>query len=640
MDENTMNVRGDLSELPRRSAVKLLATSVAIALTSQTSGAPADPNQPQNLAGGRAAYPAGRVSGRRKTGPSVFKSRAAADYQQSFAAFGGRLTNPISGLCTVQSRSVPWQFDILIVGSGYGASTAAARLAQRKRPGVRVAMLERGREWVPGTFPDRLSDVLKESRLQLLGPRKGRVHKATGLFNVQQFEEITVLSGSGLGGSSLINASVAIRPDCDVFHQTDWPTCLQSRQALEPYYGLAEYELSAATEPLDWSLKMTASRLAGERLMCRGAQWQAAQVTVTRSGSQPALSPPIINRQGVLQRGCIDCGDCLSGCNVGAKNTLAMNYLALAKRAGVEMYTGVEVQFVSKLDGYYQIHYLLHREQPDGEIVTCPGSTTAGMLVLGAGSLGSTEILLRSQFHGMSFSPRLGASWTGNGDALGFVRKTEQVTGVGGHSAYEAKRLPVGPTIQTNLTYPSRALRDRVLIQDGAVPRAYANALGILMRNLKLDHTQIMLGMGHDGAEGRIQLNDQGSAVVSWPGLLDSRYRQMIRHEFRKVAEAMGGRYEYLRIFGDQMISVHPLGGCGMSDSLECGVVSDRGEVYDAATGSFHHNLYVIDGAMLPTSIGCNPLLTITALAERASDRIANDSRLSHLFVPEVDDTA
>jgi len=574
--------------------------------------------------------------GRRRTGQSPFKSRASADYRQSFVAYGGGLTSPIAGLGMDRQRGVPWQFDILIVGSGYGASTVAARLSQRRRENVRIAIIERGREWVPGTFPDRLPDVLKESRLHLLGPRKGNVQKATGLFNVQQFEEITVLSGSGLGGSSLINASVAIRPDCDVFNQASWPESLQDRSALDPYYSLAEYELAARTEPIDWSHKMTASRQAGDRLGCRGASWQAAQVTVTRNGVQPANAPPIVNRQGVLQRGCIDCGDCLSGCNVGAKNTLAMNYLALAKRAGVEMYTGVEVLFIRKLSGYYQVHYLMHREQPDGSIISCPGCTTARMVVLGAGSLGSTEILLRSQHHGMSFSHRLGANWTGNGDALGFVRKTEHPTGVGGYSAYESDRHPVGPTIQTNLTYPYRPLNERVLIQDGAAPRAYANALGILMRNIRLDHTHIMLGMGHDGSEGRILLDPKGSAVINWPGLLESSYRQLIRDEFRNVAKAMGGKYEYLRIFGDQMISVHPLGGCGMADSVECGVVSDRGEVFDASNGMYHDQLFVIDGAMLPTSIGCNPLLTITALAERASDRIVNDPHLAGLFVAET----
>lgn len=625
-------------QLVRRSAIKSITTSIAAAVAGDVL-ANVVPSSGQGSVGSGtppAVSPkSSKILGRRATGPSVFKSRAIADYRQSFAAYGGQLTSPACGLAQPHSRGKPWQFDILIIGSGYGASTVAARLGQRRRQGVRMAILERGREWVPGTFPDRLPDLLKESRLNLLGPRKDTVNKATGLFNVQQFNELTVLSGSGLGGSSLINASVAIRPDFEVFSQQVWPAGLRNRHALEPYFSLAEYELAVRSEPCDWSLKMIASRDAGERLACRGAQWHPAQLTVTRTGTKPATAPPILNRQHVIQRGCIDCGDCLSGCNVGAKNTLAMNYLATAKQAGVEMYTGVEIQWIAKANGFYQIHYLHHIEQPDGSIRSAPGCTTARMVVLGAGSLGSTEILLRSQQYGMSFSHRLGCNWTGNGDALGFVRKTDRPTGIGGYSAFESERLPVGPTIQTNLNYPSRPLAQRVLIQDGAVPRAYANALGVLMRDLKLDHTLVLLGMGHDGANGRIHLDSQGRAAVSWPGLLESDYRKLIRHEFGKFAEAMGGKYEYLRIFGDKMISVHPLGGCGMGDCVDSGVVSDRGEVFDAQSGSFHNNLFVVDGATLPTSIACNPLLTITALAERSSDRIVNDPILSDLFLSE-----
>jgi cholesterol oxidase len=609
-----------LSQLYRRHAVNLIVGSVTIAISPLAKG----------------AEPLGQVAGRRRTGPSVFKTRAANEYAQSLAQVGGCLTSPSVQLLARQPRNVPWQFDVLVIGSGYGASTVAARLATHRQPTTRIAILERGREWVPGTFPDRLPDVLDESRLDLLGPNKGTIKKATGLFNVEQFEELTVLSGSGLGGSSLINASVAIRPDRDVFEQDLWPQALRSRDFLDPYYELAEMELNARREPLDISNKMYAQRMAGQQLarFC-GARWEPANITVTRTGANPAVALPILNRQGMLQRGCIDCGDCLSGCNVGAKNTLAMNYLPLARRAGVEMFTGVEVKFIRKVNHWYEVHFEHHCQQPDGSILSSAGCTTARMVMLGAGSLGSTAILMRSNYHGLQFSHRLGCGWTGNGDALGFIRKTALPTGVGGYSAFESERFPVGPTIQSNLTYPNRSLAGRVLIQDGAAPRAYATVLGAIMRNLKLDNTQILLGMGHDGAQGRVYLNEHGQPQVSWPGVLDSPYRRLIRSEFQKVAQAMGGEYEYLKLFGDRLISVHPLGGCGMSDHPTGGVVNHGGQVFDGHTGRVHEGLYVVDGAVLPTSIACNPLLTITAIAEKFSDGIVNDPRLSDLFTAE-----
>ncbi len=541
-------------------------------------------------------------------------------------------------LLTAYHRGTPWQFDVLIVGSGYGASISAARIAPRLRPGCRLGVLERGREWIPGTFPDRLPEVLDESRLELLGKRKGQVHKPTGLFNVQQFEQLTILSGSGLGGSSLINANVAIRPDRDVFTQSVWPALLRDRAYLDPYYELAEYELGVAREPWDHTHKMRAQRAAWERLASCGASYEAANLTLTRGHA----GLPIMNRQGLIQRPCLDCGDCLTGCNVGAKNTLAFNYLPIARSAGAEFFTQTEVHRIQRCDDHYLVHFTYHRENPDGSFTSCHGTTSTRVLILGAGSLGSSEILLRSEANNLRFSNQLGCRWTGNGDALGFIRESKHPTGIGGYSAYPTDRAPVGPTIQSNLTYPNRSLAGRVLIQDGSAARAYANSIGVLMRDLNLDQLQILLGMGHDGAEGRMTLDEHGYARIDWPGLLESDYRRLIRGEFKRVADALGGEYKYLKIFGDKMISVHPLGGCGMSDDPNCGVVNHKGQVFDAMYGGdvdpntgqarVHPGLYVIDGAMLPTSIACNPFLTISALAERSADQMVAETTLADLF--------
>lgn len=591
--------------------------------------------------GAKALEPTNRFAsplGRRSTGDSIYKQQAIADYQQNMAQFGGQLAAPRHRLTNPQSRSTPWQFDVLIVGSGYGASITAARLAPRLRPGGRLGVLERGREWVPGTFPDRLPDVTNEARLKLLGPKKGKVNNPLGLFNVQQGDEITVLSGSGLGGSSLINASVVLRPDPDVFAQPVWPKLLQSREYLDPYYELAEYELGAAREPWDHTHKMAAQRRAGEVLASTGAVFEAAKLMITRSHS----NLPVLNRQGMLQRGCIDCADCLTGCNVGAKNTLASNYLPIARRYGAEFFTGTEVVRVEKRSGYYQVHFVQHSVDANGNAIACPGTTTTRILVLGAGSVGSSEILMRSSSPSLALSNRLGCNWTGNGDALGFIRKSGVATGVAGVSAYPCPPNRVGPTIQTNLTYPYRNLAGRVLIQEGAAARSYANALGALMLDFDLSNVQILLGMGHDGTAGRIRLDEHGFGKVEWPNLLESPYRKLIRGEFQRVADSLGGNYRFLKIFGDRMISVHPLGGCGMSDDPGCGVVNHKCQVFDATHGGdidyetgearVHEGLYVIDGAVMPTSIACNPSLTISAIAERTADLLCAESKFNDLF--------
>ena len=569
---------------------------------------------------------------------SVVKHTAITDYHRNMAPFGGRISFPIGRLLNCPPRKTPWQFDVLVVGSGYGAAIMAARIANAKSKKCRLGVLERGREWIPGAFPDRLNEILGDSRLGLTGADRGRVCNPVGLYNVQRFNDVTVMTGSGLGGTSLINANVALRPDPDVFGQSVWPKELRSREYLEPYLELAEYELGVAKEPWDHTSKMKAHRMAAEYLAASGARFEPASLAITRG----SVGMPIINRQGMLQRSCTDCGDCMTGCNVGAKNSLAQNYLPMARRAGAEFYTQVEVNRVERVRDYYKVHFTHFRPNNGGGMDACQGTTTTRVLVLGAGSIGSTEILLRSQSTNFQFSQRLGRGWTANGDALGFVRSTEANTGVGGFSAYLDHGTRVGPTSQANLTYPHRSLMGRVQIQDGTAARAYAKTLGLLLRDTDLSHVQILLGMGHDGANGCITLDEAGYGKVDWPGIHESPYRKMIHGEFNRVAHAMGGTYEYLRTFGKQPVSVHPLGGCALSASPDGGVVNHIGQVFDATYGGdidpytkelrVHPGLYVVDGSILPTSIGSSPLLTISALAERSADHLLNEPCLSDLF--------
>ena len=581
------------------------------------------------------------VFARRSSSPSIYKETAQADYARNMRPFGGTMASDPRCLFGMPPNGKPWQFDVLVVGSGYGASITAARLSEKMHPGSRIAILERGREWVPGTFPDVLKDVTDNSRLKLFGRNKRDLNNPTGLFNVVQCDEISVLSGSGLGGSSLINASVALRADREVFLQTQWPQALREIDYLSPYYDQAEYELGVRSEPIDWTCKMKAQRLAAENLRDYGCHFEAAALTITRSFQGHAL--PVLNRQGMIQRECIDCGDCLTGCNVGAKNTLAMNYLPMARRNGTMMFTQTEVRDIEKCGDSWKVNFIYFHRDEQGRHTEQEGSTTARVVVLGAGSIGSSEILMRSQRQHLDFSRQLGCNWTGNGDALGFVRKTDFPTNIAGFSAQDPQGRRIGPTIQTNVTYPDRPnLFDRVLIQEGVAARSYANALSFLMQDLDLDQTQVMLGMGHDRQEGKLFLEDNGNALISWPGLLDSDYRRLIRAELSRLAHGHGGKYKYLRVFGDKMISVHPLGGCGMSDDPRSGVINHKGQVYDTvcggdfdeATGEFrvHEGLYVCDGAIFPTAIACNPFLTISAMSERAAQLLSLEPKYADLF--------
>lgn len=548
--------------------------------------------------------------------------------------YGGSLSQPLPLLQNSAPTNGPWQYDVLIIGSGYGGAVCAARLSAALAPGHRLAVLERGREWTPGTFPDNRATAAPQSRFDLISPRKNKIQNPLGLFNSARFNEVNVLSGNGLGGGSLINANVAYRPDWEVFQNGDWPDELADYVHLAPYYDRAEWELGARREHGWHTPKMRIQAQAAERLAVCGAAFAPARTTVTRGNG----CLPLINPQGVYQRPCIDCGDCTSGCNVGAKNSLAMNYLPLARRYGAHIFTQCEAQHLEKRDGYYRVHYKHYYDRNCNDLAVEPGCVSARIVILSGGSLGSTELLLRSQSPCFAFSPCLGARWTANGDAIAFIRDIPECTNIGGHGVYDPQQTPVGPTIQTNTNFPSRPLQSRILIQEGSIARSYANVLGAILQDVKLDSTMLLFAMGHDGAAGRIELDELGLATVRWPGLEQSAYRQAVQAEFGRFATALQGNYKIIRLFGDNLITVHPLGGCVMANHPRRGVVNHAGQVFDPTTESFNHSagvhagLYVADGAIMPSSLGVNPFITIAALSERIAEQIRTDRQYADLF--------
>jgi cholesterol oxidase len=575
---------------------------------------------------------------RRKSCESPLKQRAARNYEISLQSYGGRLASPIRELFLTADRKDELHFGIVVIGSGYGASVVAARLSQRLRPEHRICLVERGKEWVPGTFPDTMSQVLGEATSVLTGPTKGQVTQPLGLFNLSMNDEVNILSGNGLGGGSLINASVALRPQAEVFEQKRWPAALRNVEVLGPYYEQVAAAMSLTRTPFDQTPKVRVRRQAAERVSCNPNFFDRAPLAVMYDHRH--LDDQMRNRQGMIQSPCTLCGDCTTGCNIGAKNTLAMNYLPVARHNGTEMFTQVEVKSIKKRSGYYQID-LEYIDDTANAITRHPVSINSKMVVVGAGSPGSAAILLESQNEQFCFSPGLGQHWSGNGDTIGFVTGLPAGTNIGGYGAYPCSDLPVGPTVQSSVNfYAETELAKRLLIQDAAIPRAVGNLFNVLMRDAKLTESMVMLGMGHDDSNGRVEKRD-GRWQVKWEGAKDSAYRQMVFREFERLATAHGGRYKRLKLFGNNLVTVHPLGGCGMSDDPGCGATNHLGQVYDFAGGGYcdrfgqpavHDGLYVADASVIPTAIGVNPYMTIGALAERIASQMVCNPQHQDLF--------
>ena len=233
-------------------------------------------------------------------------------------------------------------YDVVVVGSGYGGGVAASRLA---RAGKRVAVLERGREFVTGEFPSRFPDLRGE--MQLTGKRM-RLGSATGLYDVRFGEDMHVLIGCGLGGGSLINAGVALRPDERVFRDPVWPDEVAHDGLLEEGYARAARWVRPARDPA----------AAGR------SKYQALHRASAALGKEPVHAPVVVgfeatvNPAGVAQPACTHCGDCCGGCNVGAKNTVALTYLPDAARHGAEIFTQAKVRHVAKApEGGWRVHF-------------------------------------------------------------------------------------------------------------------------------------------------------------------------------------------------------------------------------------------------------------------------------------------
>ncbi len=600
------------------------------------------------------------------------------------------------------SRPAPAQqpdFDVIVVGSGYGGAVAAARFA---RAGYRVCILERGREHVPGEFPNQLSELAGQVRFRR-ADWGNRVANPLGLFDINVGPEVATLTGNALGGGSQINANVGIRADVKVFAQDTWPYAFRSDpNALDGYYAEAERSLGIATYP-NHRLPRHANLAALARAIgktVRREDWGDAGEPEVRCAPAPLAvtfkAGP--NAFGIEQKACIECGDCVTGCNHGAKNTLTMNYLPDAVAHGAKAYTGATVVAIDPRskeqrdswrrrrgvpadasDAGWKHVYLRRTEDvfryqddpSDDAATTVPAAAdiiglpclTAHIVVLAAGAVGSTEVLLRSKdLLDLRLSPALGMGFSANGDGLGFATLQDAPVhglGLGPHPPVPGQ--PVGPTITGVIDTRDRVpLEKGMLIEDGAVPGAIGHlwqellALGATLGQLDRwkvvnenhdraglhpeygSHTQTLLMMGHDEAQGVVRLRD-GHPVIRWPAALDQAVGRR-GHALAQAAEGQGG--VYLRsaishplppamqavLSGPEVkgvaLTVHPLGGCRMGDTIELGVVSHRGEVFTSEGSGIYEDFFVWDGSIMPSSLGVNPFLTITALAERAVDLV------------------
>lgn len=524
-------------------------------------------------------------------------------------------------------RTMRERYDIVVIGSGFGGAITAARLAQA---GQKVAILERGRRWRKQDFPRTTGQVARSF---------WQAGKSQGLLEYRAFKKIDVIQGVGVGGGSLHYYNAHMRAPEAIFRRERWPERM-SRKLMDPYYELVQGMLES--RPL--------TPPAGRALPDRTAVFMAA---ARQAGYEPGLvdiavytGPERKSRFGDhVQSACVYCGNCMLGCHVQAKNSLDITYISAAERNhGVEVFPLHAAECIEPAGELgYKVSF--RRTDPDDPSVSERGTVVGKRVIVAAGTLGSTELLLRcrDQYRTLpALGPALGKWFSGNGDLL-VPGAADTRAGIDPGSGPGITATLVHTAGDNIITVQDLGLPDPFLwFLEGVLPPRKSRFLGLVrlallyvLRSLGLhtgkskveDHIDALLaggrttrflpylGMGTDAADGEIRLC-HGELDVKWSHRRSRKMFKVMEGLLAEISEAAGGRYVASPLWRwplRKLLTAHPLGGCVMGDRAETSVVNHHGEVWG------YPGLYVTDGATVPSALAANPSLTIGALAERAA---------------------
>jgi cholesterol oxidase len=514
-------------------------------------------------------------------------------------------------------------FDVIVIGSGFGGSVSALRLAEK---GHRVLVVEKGKRWAPEDFPETNWDLRRWMWMPQLGLR--------GFFQMSFLRHVTVLHGVGVGGGSLVYANTLPVPKDDFFEAPSWSSLAPWKQELSPHYDTARRMLGAARNPRiergDEVLREIARDLGREE------HFHPTDVAVYFGKPGVRTADPYFGGDGPDRTGCTFCGACMTGCRVGAKNTLDKNYLYLAQKRGAEVRAETEVVAVRRSSEH---GWRVEVRGPRGD-----EAITARRVVFAGGVMGTVPLLLamKEDPDGLpGLSDRVGEAVRTNSEALcGVVvpdRDADFSRGVAitsilhtdEHSHIEPVRYSAGSGFFRTMILPQargasavgRAVNAARSFAAHPVrwARAYAVAdfakqSQILLYMRTLEGT-LRMQLGREVRTGFRRglvttLDDPSHAPrADMPEALDLANR---------FAEKVGGVAATL--LTETVLGVpstaHILGGACMGASAETGVIDARHRVFD------HDGLFVVDGSAVSANPGVNPSLTITALAERAMSHV------------------
>jgi cholesterol oxidase len=514
-------------------------------------------------------------------------------------------------------------YDWIVIGSGFGGSVSALRLSEK---GYRVLVVEKGRRWQKEDFPRSNWDVPR----WMWRPEVG----LKGIFQMSFFDHVTILHGVGVGGGSLVYANTLPLPKDDFFRNGSWAPLADWKQELGRHYATARTMLGSAPNPSLTRGDKVLEEIAGD--MGRSEHFGTTDVGVYFGSPGVEVPDPYFGGEGPPRTGCNFCGACMTGCRIGAKNTLDRNYLHLAQRRGAELVAETEVAAV--------------REQPDGrgymlELAPSLGrgpatTVSADRVIFAGGVLGTIPLLLRMREDPKGLprlSPRVGHMVRTNNEALiGIISpdpsadfsKGVAITSIlhtDDHSHVEPVRYASGSGFFRALALPHAPGPD-VISRIGGSVRGFLRQPGTWVRALTVrdfaKQSQILLYMRT--LEGTLSLELGRSLYTAGRRALVTKVDPGTPAPSAFMAEATDIANRFAAKVGGVAMTLatetlagvpstaHILGGACMGAGAEDGVIDARHRVHG------YEGLYVIDGAAVSANPGVNPSLTITALAERA----------------------
>lgn len=526
------------------------------------------------------------------------------------------------------------RYDAIVVGSGFGGAITACRLAEA---GYRVLVLERGRRWRADEFPRRLGDPWRWD--------DAHPEREHGWIDFRIFRRMAVAQGAAVGGGSHIYANASVEATPATF-DAGWPPEVTYAELAPHYMAVGQMMDVQPVPPTQWPPRTALMREAAAatgysdrfRPLDLAVTFDPGWDAEAEDARDPARSRRFTNAEGIEQGTCIHLGECDIGCPVLARNTLDMNYIPRAERHGAEVRPLHIVRGIERIGDGYRVRA---DRIDDGRLV--PTTDDARIVILAAGSLGSTELLLRCRDVARTLPDlpsSIGYGWSSNGDFLTI-------------GLHRGRRIDPtrGPTITSAIDFRDGAVGGRsFIIEDGGFPDVVAHWLAgastrwswlrrerAVYRGFQkavrdpasFEHVMPWFSQGRDAADGRLRLRRRWGPFgrrrlsLDWDVTASRPTIEAIIDMHRRLAEATGGTpivplsWSWL----GYLITPHPLGGCNMGTDPTRSVVDHRGRVWGQP------NLYVADGAVIPEALGANPSRTIAAVAERIAAILIDDGR-------------